>query len=282
MLLPGKFVYTYGMRRTLPALIAAAWAGSVLATDRPAGMLTGGFDAQPESRTTVPDPEGDAAAAAAFDRDKAARFPPRRGGLYARVAGGFVVAQHQGDFDPAAYPNVSVFTPPLGSLGPEFAQSDIGFAVGGAVGVRIPWSGGSTRGATRFEAEYMFRTYTLDDVVYDEDFGVRPEADITGRMTSHAVMGNIIAEWQPHHDWRFGFGGGAGVLFSELKANGEQGDGAAFAAQALATAGYRLDDHLWLTFGGRVLGAAEVDYDTDIERASTFAGELTVGLSLEM
>ncbi|MEO1534448.1 MAG: hypothetical protein AAFS11_02665 [Planctomycetota bacterium] len=273
------------MRRLLCIAAISSLALSAVA-ERPAGMLSGAFASQPDP---YDDTSGDViyndsiTTAVSFDSADGAG-PKRRGtGVYIRVNGGFVSAQHHGDFDPAAYPNVSVFNPPLGLLEPEYAQSDIGFAVGGALGVRIPWrSGYGHGGATRLEAEYMFRTYTLDEVVYDEDFGVRPEADITGRVTSHAVMGNIIAEWQPNPYWRFGFGGGAGVLFSDLKANGEEGDGSAFAAQALATAEFRMTDNLWLTFGARVLGAAEVEYGTDIEEASTFAGDLTVGISLEI
>lgn len=269
------------MRHLICTTVMLVACGIAHADTGPRGMLTGGWLAQPESEAAGTfDASSDASDAAAFD---AAIQPLPRTSVYVRVNGGFVSAQHHGDFDPAAYPDVSIFTPPLGLLGPEYAQSDIGFAVGGAIGVRIPWRGGNAHGgATRLEAEYTFRTYTLDSVVYDEDFGITPEADITGRMTSHAVMANIIAEWQPNPYWRFGFGGGAGVLFSDLKANGEEGDGSAFAAQAIVTAEYRLTDRLWLTFGGRVLGAAEVDYGTDIEEASTIAGDLTVGLSLEI
>ncbi|MEM9663133.1 MAG: hypothetical protein AAF937_12590 [Planctomycetota bacterium] len=274
----------YQFLRAGVLFVAAFFALPSSASERAAGMLSGGWaqaasDLAPSNRAetawVAPVPGVDS-----FDH-----VPPRgsRTSVYLRVNGGFVSAQHFGDFDSTAYPDVSVFTPPLGVLGPEFVQSDIGFVAGGAVGVRIPWRPGSSiGGATRLEAEYTFRTYTLDEVIYDEEFGVRPEADITGRVTSHAVMGNIIAEWQPSPYWRFGFGGGAGVLFSDLEANGESGDGAAFAAQALATAEFRLTDYLWLTFGARVLGAAEVDYNTDVEEASTLAGDLTVGVSFEL
>ncbi len=245
-------------------------------------MLSGAWDVQPETGPGSGVGQ-DVADTVAFDETNQHVPTAPRTSVYVRIAGGFVSAQHHGDFDPAAYPPVSPFFPPLGLLGPEYVQSDIGFAAGGAVGLRIPWSRNATsRGSTRIEAEYMFRTYTLDEVVYDEEFGVRPEADITGRVTSHAVMGNVIAEWNPHPHWRFGVGGGAGVLFSDLKANGEEGDGSAFAAQVLLTGQYRLTDTVWLTFGGRVLGATEVTYNTDIEEASTIAGDLTVGLSLEI
>lgn len=271
------------MRHVPIIAVMLVCSGVAHAEERRPGMLTGGWSIQPDDEIVVVsdfDPATDVSDAVAFD---ATPQPGLRTSVYLRVNGGLVSAQHHGDFDPAAYPNVSPFNPPIGFLGPDYAQSDIGFAVGGAIGVRIPWRDGtSSGGATRIEAEYTFRTYTLDEVIYDEDFGVQPEADITGRVTSHAIMANILGEWQPNPYWRFGFGGGAGVLFSDLKANGEEGDGSAFAAQAIATAEYRLTDHLWLTFGARVLGSAEVQYDTDIEEASTFAGDLTVGLSLEI
>ncbi|MEO1717972.1 MAG: hypothetical protein AAFR76_12765 [Planctomycetota bacterium] len=269
------------MRHLICTALTLCSVQPALATERPAGMLTGGWSEQVNDRADARfESAAQVSEAVAFD---AVPQLGARTQVYVRVNGGFVSAQHYGDFDPGTYPAVSVFNPPLGLLEPDFVQSDIGFVAGGAVGVRIPWhTGGPVGGATRIEAEYTFRTYTLDEVIYDEDFGVRPEADITGRVTSHAVMGNIIAEWQPSPYWRFGFGGGAGVLFSDLKANGESGDGSAFAAQALATAEFRLTEQLWLTFGARVLGAAEVDYNTDIEEASTFAGDLTVGIALEI
>lgn len=198
--------------------------------------------------------------------------------LYVRGAGGITAMQLYGDFDPAAYPDAVVFFPPFGVLEPERAQADIGFAVGGAVGVRVPWG---AAGATRFEAEYMFRTASLDRVVYEEDFGIRPEADITGRITGHSVMGNVIAEWRTDYRWRFGVGGGLGVLFTELKANGRRDSGAAFAGQILCTGEYMLAEHVWLTTGLTILGATRVDYDTDIQRASTLAVDFTVGIGLE-
>lgn len=254
-------------------------------------MLSGGW--QPESQSEL-EPERqpamleesdtllDAAVAVSFDEDRPPGADRLRTSVYLRVEGGLVSAQHHGDFDPAAYPDVSPFMPPIGVLEPDYVSTDVGFAVGGALGVRVPWATTGTRGATRFEAEYMFRTYTLDQVVYEEDFGLQPEADITGRVTSHAVMGNVLAEWQPDPRWRFGAGVGAGVLFTDLKANGDEGDGSAFAAQLLGTAEFELTDHLWLTFGARLLGATEVTYDTDVQEASTFSADLTVGVSLEL
>ncbi|MEO1584941.1 MAG: hypothetical protein AAFR96_10280 [Planctomycetota bacterium] len=283
------------MRRLIPAALACLLlATSASASDGPrsGGLLTGlpapSLAPQLEKRQPAdsgpaqsqPDPETQEAPPE-FVVPRHLRPHTR---LYARGAGGFTFMQLIGDFDPAAYPNVTPFFPPIGVLEPERAQSDIGFAVGGALGLRIPWAHAPdhAHGATRIEAEYMFRTATLDEVIYEEDFGVRPEADITGRLTGHTVMGNIIAEWWPDEHWRVGGGGGVGVMFTDLKANGREDTGTSVAFQLLGTAETKIADHLWLTFGLTLLGTSEVEYDTDIQEANTLALDFTVGLSLEI
>lgn len=141
--------------------------------------------------------------------------------------------------------------------GPFTATGEADLEVGAAIMI----AGGYTWDNWRFELEYAYHGFDVDDLKFNTLGATLLPFKGDGNISIHTMMGNISYDWFFHEKWYWynGVGLGFAIMRSEALV-GQTDSDAAFAFQGMTGIGYEIMENLDIYWGYRFIKITDTEF----------------------